>query len=74
MVNPDGGAVALGHPIGCTGTRILVSLLHGLAARCGRLGVATLCISGGLGIAALVERVDQIEQIEQIDQVDRGAD
>ncbi len=55
-VNPDGGAIALGHPIGCTGARILVTLLHGLAQRGGRLGVATLCISGGLGIAALVER------------------
>ncbi len=54
-VNPDGGAIALGHPIGCTGARILVTLLHGLAARGGRLGIATLCVSGGLGLAALVE-------------------
>ena len=57
-VNPDGGAISIGHPIGCTGTRILVSLLHGLERRGGRLGIATLCISGGLGIAALVERDD----------------
>ena len=57
-VNPDGGAIALGHPIGCTGARILVTLLHGLAARDGRYGIATLCVSGGLGLAALVERVD----------------
>jgi acetyl-CoA C-acetyltransferase len=56
-VNPDGGAISLGHPIGCTGTRILVTLLHGLEARGGRWGIATLCVSGGLGIAALVERV-----------------
>ena len=55
-VNPDGGAISLGHPIGCTGTRILVTLLHGLAHRGGRWGIATLCVSGGLGIAALVER------------------
>jgi acetyl-CoA C-acetyltransferase len=54
-VNPDGGAISLGHPIGCTGTRILVTLLHGLKARGGRWGIATLCISGGMGIAALVE-------------------
>ncbi len=53
-VNPDGGAIALGHPIGCTGARILVTLLHGLAARRGRLGIATLCVSGGMGMAALV--------------------
>ncbi|MEZ5331219.1 MAG: thiolase family protein [Thermoanaerobaculia bacterium] len=55
-VNPDGGAIALGHPIGCTGARILVTLLHGMAARDRRLGLATLCVSGGLGLAALVER------------------
>ncbi len=55
-VNPDGGAIALGHPIGATGARILVTLLHGLAHRGGRWGVATLCVSGGMGLAALVER------------------
>jgi acetyl-CoA C-acetyltransferase len=55
-VNPDGGAIALGHPIGATGARILVTLLHGLEARQGRSGIATLCVSGGMGLAALVER------------------
>jgi acetyl-CoA C-acetyltransferase len=55
-VNPDGGAIALGHPIGATGARILVTLLHGMAARQQRQGIATLCVSGGLGLAALVER------------------
>ena len=54
-VNPDGGAIALGHPIGATGARVLVTLLHGLAARQGRRGIATLCVSGGMGLAALVE-------------------
>jgi acetyl-CoA C-acetyltransferase len=54
-VNPDGGSIALGHPIGATGARIVVTLLHGLARRGHRLGIATLCISGGLGIAALIE-------------------
>ena len=57
-VNPDGGAIALGHPIGATGARILVTLLHGLEARQGRRGIATLCVSGGMGLAALVERED----------------
>jgi acetyl-CoA C-acetyltransferase len=57
-VNHDGGAIALGHPIGCTGARILVTLLHGLAARGERRGIATLCVSGGLGAALLVETVD----------------
>ncbi|HEX7186160.1 MAG TPA: thiolase family protein [Thermoanaerobaculia bacterium] len=55
-VNPDGGAISLGHPIGATGTRILVTLLHGMEARGLRRGIATLCVSGGLGVAALVER------------------
>jgi len=56
IVNPDGGAIALGHPIGATGARILVTLLHGLAASGGRRGIATLCVSGGMGLAAAVER------------------
>ena len=56
-VNPDGGAIALGHPIGATGTRILVTLLHGMASRDRTQGVATLCVSGGMGLAVWVERV-----------------
>jgi acetyl-CoA C-acetyltransferase len=55
-LNVHGGAIALGHPIGCTGARIVVSLLHALAARGGRRGLATLCVSGGLGMAMAVER------------------
>jgi len=55
-VNPDGGAIALGHPIGATGTRIVVTLLHGMAARGRELGIATLCVSGGMGVAALLQR------------------
>lgn len=55
-VNVDGGAISLGHPIGATGTRILVTLLHGMAARDRQRGIATLCVSGGMGVAALVER------------------
>jgi acetyl-CoA C-acetyltransferase len=55
-VNPDGGSIALGHPIGATGARIVTTLIHGMAARGQRLGLATLCISGGMGISALVER------------------
>jgi acetyl-CoA C-acetyltransferase len=55
-VNPDGGAISLGHPIGATGCRILVTLLHGLEARGKDRGIATLCVSGGMGLAALVER------------------
>jgi len=57
-VNPVGGAIALGHPIGCTGTRILVTLLHDLLRKGGGRGLATLCVSGGLGAALLVETVE----------------
>jgi acetyl-CoA C-acetyltransferase len=55
-VNVNGGAIALGHPIGATGARIAVTLLHELARRKARRGLATLCISGGLGLAAAFER------------------
>jgi acetyl-CoA C-acetyltransferase len=56
-LNVNGGALALGHPIGATGTRILVTLLHEMARRGSARGLATLCVSGGLGIALAVERV-----------------
>jgi acetyl-CoA C-acetyltransferase len=55
-LNPNGGSIALGHPIGCTGARILTTLVHELGRRDGRYGLATLCISGGMGISLLVER------------------
>ena len=56
-VNVNGGGIALGHPTGQSGTRIVVSLLHELERRGGRYGVASLCVGGGQGIAAVVERV-----------------
>jgi len=56
-LNVNGGGIALGHPTGCSGARILVGLVHELARRKGRLGLATLCVSGGQGMAVLVERV-----------------
>jgi acetyl-CoA C-acetyltransferase len=55
-LNPNGGAIALGHPIGCTGVRIMTTLLHEMKRQRARRGLATLCISGGMGIALLVER------------------
>lgn len=57
-VNVNGGAIALGHPVGASGARILVTLLHALAARDKTLGLATLCIGGGQGIAMIVERMN----------------
>ena len=54
-LNVNGGAIALGHPIGCTGARMLVTLLHEMARRGAKRGLATLCVSGGLGMAMAVE-------------------
>ena len=56
-LNVHGGAVALGHPIGASGARILVTLLHALADRRGRYGLASLCMGGGNGLAMIVERL-----------------
>jgi acetyl-CoA C-acetyltransferase len=56
-LNVNGGAIALGHPIGCTGVRITTTLMHEMQKRDARRGLATLCVSGGLGLALLVERV-----------------
>jgi acetyl-CoA C-acetyltransferase len=55
-VNVNGGAIALGHPIGASGARILVTLLHALEARGAKRGLAGLCIGGGQGVALVVER------------------
>jgi acetyl-CoA C-acetyltransferase len=55
-VNVHGGAVALGHPIGCSGARILVTLLHAMAERGARRGCAAICIGGGEATAMIVER------------------
>ena len=56
-LNVNGGAIALGHPIGCTGARITVTLLHEMLKRNTKRGVATLCVSGGLGMALALENV-----------------
>ncbi|PYR71593.1 MAG: acetyl-CoA C-acyltransferase [Acidobacteria bacterium] len=55
-LNVNGGAIALGHPIGCTGTRIVVTLLYEMIRRHARRGLATLCVSGGMGMALAIER------------------
>jgi len=55
-VNPLGGGIALGHPLGCTGAKLLVTLVHGLRRSGGRYGLATMCIGVGQGIAMIVER------------------
>jgi acetyl-CoA C-acetyltransferase len=55
-LNVHGGAISLGHPIGCTGARIVTTLLHAMESRGGRYGLATLCISGGMGLSMLLEK------------------
>jgi len=57
IVNVNGGAIALGHPIGASGCRILVTLLYELRRRQGRYGLATLCVGGGMGVSTIVERI-----------------
>jgi len=56
-LNVNGGAIALGHPIGATGARLVVTLLHELERRGARRGLATLCVSGGMGMALAIERL-----------------
>ena len=55
-LNPSGGAIAIGHPLGGSGARILTTLLHGLERTGGALGLATMCIGVGQGIATIIER------------------
>lgn len=57
ILNVNGGAIALGHPLGCSGARVLTTLLHEMGKREVRYGLATICIAGGLGLSAVVERV-----------------
>src|SRR2546423_1775969 len=56
-LNVNGGSIALGHPLGCSGARLVVTLLHELERRGGRYGLATMCIGVGQGIATIIERM-----------------
>ena len=56
-LNPFGGAIALGHPFGMTGARIMTTLLNGLQETGGRYGIESMCVAGGMGQAMLVERL-----------------
>jgi acetyl-CoA acetyltransferase len=57
-VNVNGGAIALGHPLGCSGARIMTTLVHEMKKRGSRYGLATMCIGVGQGIATIVERLN----------------
>jgi len=56
-VNVNGGAIAIGHPVGASGCRILVTLLHAMKSRGAKRGVAALCVGGGMGVALCVEHL-----------------
>ena len=58
QLNPNGGAIALGHPVGASGCRILVTLLHEMEAKDAKTGLATLCIGGGMGCSTIVEKYE----------------
>ena len=60
-VNVNGGAIALGHPLGASGARLMTTLLHELERRDGRYGLQTMCCGGGLGTGTLIDRIDLIE-------------
>jgi acetyl-CoA C-acetyltransferase len=56
IVNVNGGAISLGHPVGASGCRILVSLIYEMQKRDARYGLATLCVGGGMGVSTIIER------------------
>ena len=56
-VNPNGGAIALGHPLGCTGAKLTASILRELERRKARYGMVTMCVGGGMGAAGIFERL-----------------
>ena len=58
-VNVNGGAIALGHPFGMTGTRLMIMLMHEMRRRQVKYGLATLCVGGGMGMSTIVEREPQ---------------
>jgi acetyl-CoA acyltransferase len=54
-INPNGGAVALGHPLGCTGAKLTATIIRELKRRNGRYGIVTMCVGGGMGAAGIIE-------------------
>jgi acetyl-CoA acyltransferase len=56
-VNPNGGAIALGHPLGCTGAKLTATIIRELRRKNGRFGMVTMCIGGGMGAAGIFERL-----------------
>jgi len=57
-INPNGGAIALGHPLGCTGAKLTATLLRELKRRKERYGIVSMCVGGGMGAAGIFENID----------------
>jgi acetyl-CoA acyltransferase len=57
-VNPNGGAIALGHPLGCTGAKLTASIIRELKWRNGKYGIVTMCVGGGMGAAGIIENLN----------------
>src|SRR5205085_5971568 len=57
-VNPNGGAVALGHPLGCTGAKLVASIIRELERRKAKYGIVTMCVGGGMGAAGVIEKLN----------------
>jgi acetyl-CoA acyltransferase len=57
-VNPNGGAIALGHPLGCTGAKLTASIIRELKRRNGKYGIVTMCVGGGMGAAGIIENLN----------------
>jgi acetyl-CoA acyltransferase len=57
-VNPNGGAVALGHPLGCTGAKLAATIIRELKRRNGKYGIVTMCVGGGMGAAGIFENIN----------------
>jgi acetyl-CoA acyltransferase len=56
-INPNGGAVALGHPLGCTGAKLTATIIRELKRRNGKFGIVTMCVGGGMGAAGIIENI-----------------
>ncbi len=65
QLNPFGGAIALGHPFGMTGARIMTTLLNNLETKGGKYGIESMCVAGGMGMAMLVERLSLASEAHQ---------
>ena len=72
FVNPNGGAIALGHPLGMSGARLALTAVHGMEKRGGKLALATMCVGVGQGVALAIEKIDEQRNSEESRRGPRG--